>query len=423
MLTELNNSYLEACKNYDDAVKKQAQMSQDLVKNLDSHTDEEIKEVKAKVDKAKNAADLAKKALDDARKASKSTNFKASNVNTGHFESEKKEDFAKSFKDMLKNPGKYTAQNMMTSDSEDEPAAGLTIPTDEQTRIHELERQKDSFRELVTVENVNTDKGSRVMEKESEILPLDRLDGEGEAPAVWQNKDIPEGDYPGVRQITYNIHDYGDVFYAPKDLINDSTANILSWLNNFIANKTRVTYNNEIAKKWDAAEKTKTITNLNDMIEMIFDLDMALTGSSELIINKSGFSKLAQVRLGDGHRALTTDPVTQKTSINLDGIGYRNVHVIEDKWMPNGGTKSKPQYPVLFGDNKQFIHMFDRQQLSIATTDTGDQAFRKNQVAIRPIIRFDTQLWDKDALVKGTFTDIADIPLITGSGASVGSGD
>ncbi|MDK7135872.1 phage major capsid protein, partial [Corynebacterium sp. UMB4614] len=83
------------------------------------------------------------------------------------------------------------------------------------------------------------------------------------------------GNYPSVKQLSYNIHDYGDVFFAPNDLINDSNANIEAWLNQHIARKNVVTYNSKIVGLLPNSQKKATITKLDDIIDALGELDMA----------------------------------------------------------------------------------------------------------------------------------------------------
>ncbi|MCE6032274.1 phage major capsid protein, partial [Lactiplantibacillus pentosus] len=100
--------------------------------------------------------------------------------------------------------------------------------------------------------------------------------------------------------------------------------------------------------------------------------------------------------------------VTQDSgTYQLDG---KTVVWVEDTWLPdnldsNGKYVSHPFY---IGNFKEFMTIFDRQQLNIATSTQTERAFNRNQTAIRSIDRFDAEVVDDEALVAGSFDKIAD---------------
>ena len=98
------------------------------------------------------------------------------------------------------------------------------------------------------------------------------------------------------------------------------------------------------------------------------------------------------------------------------------MRVIEDTWLPNNMTaQGKYQsHPFYLGNFKEFIHLYDRQQASLLTSNTADKAFKRNQTAIRAMVRFDTKIWDDEAIVSGSFDKIASQPALFQSvGAAV----
>lgn len=133
-----------------------------------------------------------------------------------------------------------------------------------------------------------------------------------------------------------------------------------------------------------------------------------------LLTNKSGFLALAKVRMSDGTRAMSVDPRTQQTTFNMDGMQYVNVRVVEDTWLPNNTNASGKyqSHPFYFGNFKEFIHLYDRQQMSLLTSNIADKAFRRNQTAIRALLRFDTKIWDDEAIVSGSFDKVESQPML-----------
>lgn len=414
-LQELQNAWIEAGNKVTDLFNKKVALQKNYEADPESVSAEDMKKAAEDYNKAVQARDFAKQNYDDAVEAQKVN--KPANKPVENKAEEKSKNIASGFKDMLRNPMKYM-ENLSSSSTAD-GNAGLTIPDDQQTQINTLMRQYDDLRDLVTIENVGTDHGTRNIEPFSEITPMDQLDdipddSTNNSDYKWQDKDIKEGDYPSVKQLSYNIHDYGDVFFAPNDLINDSNANIEAWLNQHIARKNVVTYNSKIVGLLPNSQKKATITKLDDIIDALGELDMALWGGATLLTNKSGFLTLAKVRMSDGSRAMNVDPRTQQTTFNMDGMQYINVRVVEDRYLPNNTTVGGKyqSHPFYFGNFKEFIHMYDRQQMSLLTSNIADKAFRRNQTAIRALNRFDTKIWDDEAMISGSFDKVESQPML-----------
>lgn len=423
-INQLKDAFDMAGQKVQDLEDKRAQIVIDLGKDETSHSVDEVTKLNENLKNAKMNRDLAKSAYEDARDNLNVQPISQKPLKVNKEES--KSNFANGFRDMIKHPMKYL--DSLTSSDSDEASAGLTIPEDQQTQINTLMRQYDDLRDLVTIENVATDHGTRNVEKFSQITPMDQMDdikddsSQTKSDYGWQDKDMSEGDYGSAKKISYQIHDYGDIFYAPNDLIQDSDANILAWLNEHIARKQVVTYNDKILKLLPNSQKKATITKLDDIIDTLGQLDMALWSGATLVTNKSGFMELAKVRMSDGSRAMRTDPRTLQSMFNMDGMQYFGVRVIEDTWLPNNMTaQGKYQsHPFYLGNFKEFIHLYDRQQASLLTSNTADKAFKRNQTAIRAMVRFDTKIWDDEAIVSGSFDKIASQPALFQSVGAAG---
>lgn len=414
-LQELQNAWIEAGNKVTDLFNKKVALQKNYEADPESVSAEDMKKAAEDYNKAIQARDFAKQNYDDAVEAQK-VNKPTSKPVKNEAEPEKK-NAVSGFKDMLKHPMKYM-ENLSSSKTSD-GNAGLTIPDDQQTQINTLVRQYDDLRDLVTIENTGTDHGTRNIEPFENIKPMDQLDdipddSTNNSTYAWQNQDIKEGDYPSVKQLSYNIHDYSDIFYASNDLLNDSDANIEAWMNQHIARKANVTYNSKIIGLLPNSQKKATITKLDDIIDALGQLNMALWSGATLLTNKSGFLTLAKVRMSDGSRAMSTDPRTQQTFFNMDGMQYVNVRVVEDMWLPNNTTVGGKyqSHPFYFGNFKEFIHMYDRQQMSLLTSNVTDQAFKRNQIAIRALLRFDTKIWDDEAIVSGSFDKVESQPML-----------
>ncbi|WP_188352888.1 phage major capsid protein [Leuconostoc pseudomesenteroides] len=391
-LNTLNNAWIEAGHKVEDLQAKQSEMAVALVADPNKYTDEEVSKVKDDLTAATKSRDFAKAAFTDAQANAEVIKDKKPNIITGEPKDKEKKQFVDTFKDMLRHPSRYT--DMVTSGTDDDSAAGLTIPNDAQTAIKQLMRQYASLESLVNVETVGTLKGSRNIEKFGAITPATRL--------TDQNSDIPEGDYPSLRQISYNIGDYADIFYAPNSLLADSAENILGWLQQHIARKSVVTRNNAIISMFPSATKKATLAKFDDVFDTMYSLDSALLSGSSILTNKSGFLALRKVKNAMGDYLIQRDVTQSGSQFALDG---HPVIWVEDTWLPDVSTGTHPFY---FGNYKEFITLFDRQNMSITTSTQTTQAFNRNQTAIRSIERFDTQAVDTEAVVAGSFKAIAD---------------
>ena len=311
-----------------------------------------------------------------------------------------KDQFVSDFVNMVRNPMAFlntVSSNDTNGTNGNDSAAGLTIPQDIRTMINTLVRQYDSLQQYVRVESVSTSNGSRVYEKWTDVTPLTVMDTE--------DGEIPDLDNPRLTIIKYLIKRYAGIITATNTLLKDTAENILAWLSSWIAKKVVVTRNQAIIAVMQAAPKKPTIANFDDVITMInTSVDPAIIATSSLLTNQSGLNKLALVKTAEGKYLLESDP-TKPNSYLVKG---KQVIVVADRWLPNGGTTNAPVYPLYYGDMSQAITLFDRENMSLLPTNIGAGAFETDTTKIRVIDRFDVKATDSEALVAGSFTAIAD---------------
>ena len=291
-----------------------------------------------------------------------------------------KDKFVRDFKDMVTS-GKTEAGN-----------AGLTIPDDVQTTIHTLVRQYASLQNLVNVEHVTTPTGSRVYEKFSEIKPLANLDDE--------TAQIGDNDDPELTTIKYLIKRYAGITTVTNTLLKDTAENILAWLSTWIARKVTVTRNQEILKVLDTASKKPTIANFDDIKDLQLNtLDPAIIATSSFVTNPSGFAVLAKVKDAQGRYMIQRD-VTNPEQYR---IGGKPVTVVADRWLPD----ISGSHPLYYGDFKQAVTLFDREDMSLLSTNIGAGSFEHDETKIRVIDRFDVEQVDGDAYAVASFKAVA----------------
>lgn len=356
----------------------------------DNFAKDKFAELKAKRDNLSAQRDAIKGQLDEARAAEA---LRMSNDNKKPLNKEQnnlKNKFVNDVKAMLH--GRFDAiSSDATIDDNGNGGFGLTIPQDIQTAIHALIRSFATLQNYVNVEHVATNRGSRVYENENDIKPMVKMD-EGAA--------IPGADVAKLHIIKYLISDYGALYTLTNDLLNDTAENLLSYLTTQIAKKDALTRNLAIIDVMNKAPKKPTITKFDDIKDLSNNtLDPLIENTSIFLTNQSGYNVLSKVKDAEGRYLIQPDP-TQPERYLLDG---KLVVRVADKWLQdiNGS------HPLYFGDFKQAITLFDRQDMQILATNIGGGAYETNTYKIRVIDRFDVQATDTGAMAVGSFKTVA----------------
>ncbi|WP_369957346.1 phage major capsid protein [Levilactobacillus brevis] len=377
----------------------------------DKFNKEEFENMTAERDNAVARRDALHTQLEEERKAQEIANMadndkKPLNDQEGKIEDE----FIKNFQGMIKGDPKV--MNLITSSTDESGnAIGLTIPQDIQTAINTLVRQYDNLQQYVKRETVSTQTGSRVFEKWSDVTPLIDLDDE--------TTTIGENDDPKLTLIKYAIHRFGGITTVTNSLLKDSADNLMVWLTQWIAKKVVDTRNKKIIAVMNNAPKKPTLAKFDDIITMINTaVDPAIKSTSFLMTNTSGFNVLSEVKDAMGRYLLQPDP-TQPDRYLIRG---KRIVEVSDKWLPNTGTASAPAYPLYYGDLSQAVTLFDRENMSLLTTNIGGGAFETDQTKIRVIDRFDVEPTDTEAFVAGSFAAIADQPANFAAGSTTTTG-
>lgn len=346
----------------------------------DNFSKDKFAELKEQRDNLAAQRDAIKDQLDEARamevKNMKSEDKKPLNKK----ELDVKDQFVKDFKNMVTS-GKTGAGN-----------GGLTIPDDIQYAIHKLVRQFATLQNLVNVESVTTMTGSRTYEKLSDITPMSDLDDETAA--------IPDMDDPELTLIKYAIHRYAAIQTVTNSLLKDTVENILAWLSDWVAKKVTVTRNTKIIEAMGKPAKKPSIANFDDIKDLENNtLDPALMPSASFVTNQSGYNVLSKVKDAQGRYMLQRD-ITQPDVYRLDG---KTITVIADKWLPD----ISGAHPLYYGDLKQGITLYDREHMSLLSTNIGAGAFEHDLYKVRVIDRFDVEVIDDGAWATASFKTVA----------------
>ena len=385
-INELNDAWISAGQKVADVNAKLNAAVLD-----DSFDADKFKDLKAQRDNLAAQRDAIKDQLDEARAAEvvKMDN-KKNRKPLNDSEKSMKDEFVKNIKAMVQ--GRFDAiSSDATVDVNGDGGFGLTIPEDIQTAIHELVRQMATLQNYVNVESVGTNKGSRVYENENDIEPMAKMD---------EGATIPGADVAKLHLIKYLISDYGAMYTLTNDLLNDTAEALLSYLNVQIAKKDAVTRNKAILDVMDAAPKKPTIAKFDDIKDLSNNtLDPAIEATSIFITNQSGYNVLSKAKDAEGRYLLQPD-ATQPGRYQIDG---HLVVRIADRWLPDVSGS----HPLYFGDFKQAITLFDRQDMQIMASNIAAGAFETNTYKVRVIDRFDVQATDKGAMAVGSFKAVA----------------
>lgn len=382
-INTLNNLWIEAGHNVEDL---NEQINNAL--NDDNFSAEAFSDLKDKRDNAKVRRDALKEQLVEAQAR---TVVESPKAPLNDKELEVKDQFINDFKDLIRGNFK----NLVGSNETDLPGnGGLTIPKDIQTTIHTLVRQYDSLQQYVNVEAVTTLSGSRVYEKWTDVTPLKPLES---GAAIGDNED------PQLTTVKYLIKRYAGITTITNSLLKDTAENIIAWLSSWIAKKVVVTRNTEIIKAIDKlpTKPTKpTLAKWDDIIDLEAKVDPAIKPTSMFLTNTSGFTALKKVKNAMGDYLMERD-VKSPTGYSIDGFPVKEV---ADRWLPNKSTA----HPLYFGDLKQAVTLFDRENMSLLATNIGAGAFEYDLTKIRVIDGFDVATVDNEAFVPASFTAITD---------------
>jgi HK97 family phage major capsid protein len=267
---------------------------------------------------------------------------------------------------------------------------GYTVPQDIQTRINELRESKDALQNLILVEPVTTLSGSRVFKKRSQQT------GFVEVP---EGGTITEKATPQFTVLQYQVKKYAGFFRVTNELLKDSTEAIVNTLVRWIGDESRVTRNKLILSVLNSKAKT-AIENVDDIKAALnVQLDPVFRYTSSVITNQDGFNWLDTQKDANGNYLLQPS-VSSPTGKQLFGVP---VVVVSNKDLPSD-TTSGTKAPIIIGDLKEAIVMFDRQKVEIMSSDVAMDAFETDATLWRAIEREEVKMRDDEAFIFGQVT-------------------
>lgn len=290
-------------------------------------------------------------------------------------------------KGILSEEDKEILNSMNEGTDED---GGLTVPQDIRTTIRELRRSEDALETLVNVEHVTTLSGSRVIEKYADQTPFDNVEEAAE---------FPEVSTPQFEKIDYKVKKKGGILKVTRELLMDSAENIIGYLKKWIAKKAKATRNFMIIAKIREITKGAEIpVEGMDDLKKIFNilLDPAIALTSRVVTNQDGYNWLDTLKDKDGKYIMQPD-TTKPTSTLL--FGKYPVKKVGNKTLPSTSVEGGYKIPIICGDLKEAITIFDRELLTIDISNTAGELWKRDQTGIKVRERLDIQAIDEEAII------------------------
>lgn len=252
--------------------------------------------------------------------------------------------------------------------------------------------------QLVNIEKVEKTEGSRVIEKNIDIVGFEAVDEEAVFP------DMPDPDF---KKISYKLKKFGGILKGTQEFYQATFSSIKGYIIKWIAKKGITTRNNLILKAIDDKKDGSkvTITNIDSLKDIInTKLDPAILNGTQIITNQDGFNWLDKLKDENGRYILQPD-ITQKFDYLL--FGKYPVIVFSNKQIKTNTNKA----PFYIGNLKEFITLFDYEKLFIEMSSEAGDLWDKDMIGIKVRERLDVQVIDENALVKGEVDITAPVML------------
>ena len=273
---------------------------------------------------------------------------------------------------------------------------GYTVPADTQTKINKYKEAHRSLRDLVSVENVTSNKGSRVYETKTSVKGFKKVAEDGSIEAI---------ENPTFEQVTYEIADYAGYLPVSNDLLNDNDANLEDEIVNWIGRNGLATDNAQIVALAKAGTKA-TITGIKD-IKHAVNVTIGSAYDSKIVTNDDGLDYLDNLEDKNGRPLLEANPTAPAQMQLRCGARVIPIEVIPNADLPSDTTK----IPFIIGDLKEAFHIYDRQQTVLyaskdaTVTDSAGKplfnAFQQRGTLYRGEQRADYKTVDRGAFVFG----------------------
>lgn len=291
----------------------------------------------------------------------------------------------------------------------DRTKGGVAIPSDIVTEIKVYQDATRMFdiRPYITIEPVSTLKGSRPYAvNQPEAAGFASVDEGVEIQAMYE---------PTFDELAYLVRKYAGYIPLTNELLEDSVANIYAYIVKWIAENELNTYVYQVLHGTGVKSAQGIITEATtattgalltrtEKITTVYATDIAVvkkfkttfnvdletvTGDNiKIFTNADGYDYLDGLTDELGKPYLMPD-VTKKSGFSFLG---REIIKLPKKFLANILVDTNTLTPYIVGDLKQLYTMYDRAQMSVATTNVGGDTWRNDTTELKGIFRFDGKI-------------------------------
>ena len=346
------------------------------------------KEILDEIDKLQEEYEVEKRLFENEKESAKLNEEDVAKIEKNI--AEKKED--KEEEDSIQKFAKQI-RNIAKGLNEGTPAdGGYTVPEDISTMVEERREAKASLIDLVSVETVTTNKGSRTFKKRSQQKGFTKV-GEGGK--------ITSTSTPQFERMDYVISKYAGYLPITNELLEDTDTNIVNIITEWLGDESRVTRNKIILDLIKTQSEVK-LDGLDDIKKVLnVTLGSAFKSTSVIVTNDDGLQYLDTLKDNEGKYLLQPNPANPMEMRLAAGATTVPVKVIPNADLATTSNK----IPFIIGDLKEGIRFFDRKQITINTSNVAAigelNAFEEDLTLFRAIEREDCKIRDEEAFVNG----------------------
>lgn len=270
---------------------------------------------------------------------------------------------------------------------------GYTVPEDVSTRVEHYKDVDYALEADIDVVPVSTNKGSRTYQKKGEVNTFVDIDENG---AITEEIDAPK-----FERLPYAIQDRAGFMPVSNDLVEDSDANILEIVAEWLGEADVATTNKHVLAK--VAEKAQVDLKDIDGIKKALNvtLGQAYKAGAKIYTNDDGLNYLDTLKDANGRPMLNPDPTAPASLTLRCGTTVLPIKVLPNKVFKTEGTK----VPFVVGNLFDYVRKYDRKKMSITASTIASigsfNAFAQNMTLLRAILRDDYRVKDADSIVNG----------------------
>ena len=273
---------------------------------------------------------------------------------------------------------------------------GYTVPEDISTRIEKYPEVEYSLLNDIEVVPVTTNKGARTYQEKGKPNVFVDIDENGEI--------TEEITAPKFKRVPWAIQDRAGFMPVSNDLVDDSDANILSIVEEWLM-KANVATSNKKILELIALKPQTDLKNLDGIKKALnVTLGQAYKNGAKIYTNDDGLNYLDTLKDKNDRPLLNADPTApQKLQLRC-GVNVLSVKVIPNSDLPTNENK----VPFIVGNLFDYGRKYNRKSITIMASNIASigsfNAFAQNMTLLRAIMRDDYRVKDENSIVNGFIT-------------------